>query len=96
MNVPEADRGFIHWNPTISMASTSKLEVSATVLVMLTGSEGTSKKADDFELNNERFNDQSTSFSADRIKNGKVHVQIGGKVGASHEEIEEYITSHPI
>jgi hypothetical protein len=77
MNVTEADRGFIHWNPTILMASTSKLEVSATVLVMLTGSEGTSKKADDFELNNERFNDQSTSFSADRIKMAKFTCKLG-------------------
>ena len=53
------------------MASTSKLEVSVTVLVMLTGSEGTPKKADDFELNYKRINDQSTSFSADRIETAK-------------------------
>jgi hypothetical protein len=63
----------------ILMASTGKLEVSATVLVMLTGSEGTSERADDFELNNESFNEQITSFSADRIKIAKATCKLWKK-----------------
>lgn len=44
---------------------------------MLTGSEGTSKNADDLELDIEKFTDQSTSFFADRIKLVKFTCTLG-------------------
>lgn len=61
----------------------------------LTGSEGPSKKADELELNIEKYKDQNTSFYVDKIQMAKFTCRIGGKVGGSHEEIEKYITSHP-